>query len=934
MSSQSAAASPSSSTPKRLFLVDGSGFIFRAYHSLPPLTNPEGTPVGAVYGFINMLHKLIDGLHADYLAVIFDAGRKTFRNELYADYKANRPEPPEDLIPQFPLVRTATEAFNIPAIELAGFEADDLIATYTRLARDAGMEVVIVSSDKDLMQLVADGVSLYDAMKSKEIGTEQVLDKFGVPPEKVGDALALIGDTSDNVPGVPGIGPKTAAALIEQYGDLEGVLTHAEEIPQKKRRETLIEFAETARLSRQLVDLHKDVPVPMKLDELHIRKPEAGTLLGFLEAQGFKSLLPRFREQLGESSKGNTEPSTTAVGKSVETDYTLVQNTQSLQRWIDDAFAAGICAFDTETTGLDATRADLVGFSLSITPGKACYVPVGHIQPGAQESLFDDAPQSGTGDLKQIPRAKALELLKPLMESPAVLKVGQNIKYDMLILRQHDIHIAPIDDTMLLSYVLDCGRHRHNLDAMSQRMLDITPVPYEEVAGKGKNKRSFAEVPLDEACRYAAEDADLTLRLHHILKPRLIEEQMTTVYETLERPLVPVLVEMENNGIKADAAQLKGLSRDFASRMEALEKDIYALAGREFTVGSPKQLGEILFDELGLPGGKKGKSGAYVTDVEVLEALAAEGHELPRKVLDWRQLAKLKSTYTDALLEQINPRTGRVHTSYSMAGTSTGRLSSSDPNLQNIPVRTEEGRLIRNAFIAEQGCKLISTDYSQIELRLLAHIADISTLRDAFAHGEDIHAITASQVFGVPVDEVDSGLRRKAKTINFGIIYGISAFGLASRLGIGRKEAAEYIEQYFTHYPGIRKYMERTKEFCRTHGYVQTLFGRKSFISDIHSKNPNQRNFAERAAINAPLQGTAADIIKRAMIRLPKALRDAGLTDTRILLQVHDELVLEATEAQAEEAATITRRVMESAAKLSVPLTVESGIGNHWGEIH
>jgi len=919
---------------KKLYLIDGSGFIFRAYHSLPPLNRSDGTPAGAVYGFLNMLLKLMDGAEASHMAVIFDAGRQTFRNRLYPEYKAHRPPAPEDLIPQFPLVREATQALSLPAIELADYEADDLIATYTKLARAEGMEVVIVSSDKDLMQLIGDHVSMYDGMKQKTIGREQVIEKFGVPPEKVHDVLALIGDTSDNIPGIPGIGPKTAAELITQFESFEGVLARAGEIRQPKRREAVEQNADKARLSYALVALCDTVPLPAPLDSFALKKPEPEALLAFLRRMEFKSLTAKFEQKFGLSS---LPASVLPDLHSLPSSYELVQDKSSLARWVAAAKSTGYVAFDTETTSLNAMRAELVGFSLAIEPGKACYVPLGHKKPeiGNWKSETGDlfsttrAPQLVPG---QIPLAEALALLKPLLADASVLKIGHNIKYDMLVLRKYGLDVAPVEDTMLLSYILDAGRGNHNMDELAQKHLRYKTITFDDVTGTGKARISFAEVALDRALSYAAEDADVTLRLWRALKPEVIRQKRLTLYETIERPLIPVIVAMEERGITVDRARLAALSADFGKRIAALEEEIYALAGHPFTIGSPKQLGEVLFEGMGLPGGRKSaKSGAYGTGADVLEELAESGHALPARVLDWRQLSKLKSTYTDTLAQEINPVTGRVHTSYAMAVTSTGRLSSSDPNLQNIPIRTEEGRKIRHAFAAAAGYRLISADYSQIELRLLAHIADIGTLKEAFRNRQDIHAITASQMFGVPVTEVNGDLRRKAKTINFGIIYGISAHGLATRLGISRGEAAAYIEAYFKQYPGIVGYMERTKQFARDHGYVTTLFGRVCHLPGIRDKNPSMRSFSERAAINAPLQGTAADIIKRAMIGVEREL--AG-TNARMLLQVHDELVAEAPAEEAEGAAARIKHVMENAAALSVPLTVDTFLGHNWGEAH
>ena len=904
-----------------LVLIDGSGFIFRAFHGLPPMTRPDGTPVNAVLGFTNMLWKILRDSEADYFAVIFDTARKTFRSDIYPEYKAHRPPPPDELIPQFDLVRDATRAFNVPSLEMKGYEADDLIATYTRLAREAGMHVTIVSSDKDLMQLVEDHqVVMLDHFKNREIDAEGVQEKFGVGPERVIDVQALAGDSSDNVPGVPGIGVKTAAQLINEYGDLDALLQRAEEIKQPKRRQNLIEHADLARVSRDLVTLRQDVPDLEPLESLAVRDIEPETLMAFLKEQNFNSAIARIGSQLGMEEIAGT-PAPAAPEKSV---YSLVQSADTLETWIRRATEAGTVAFDTETTSLDAGRADLVGFSLSVKAGEACYVPLAH---RATDLLAEAEP------VEQIPMDEALALIKPLLEDPAVLKIGQNIKYDMRIMAHHGIDIAPIDDSMLLSYVLDGGLHGHGMDELSTLHFDHKPIPFKEVAGTGKNQITFDQVPLEEACDYAAEDADITLRLHQLLKPRLVAEHMVTLYERLERPLAPVLARMEMAGIKVERAALARLSEDFAERIAKLESEIHGLAGRPFTIGSPKQLGEILFDEMAIEGGKKGKSGAYATGADVLEGLAAQGHDLPARVLDWRQLSKLKSTYTDALLGHINPETGRVHTSYSMTGASTGRLSSNDPNLQNIPVRTEEGRNIRRAFVAEKGHILLSADYSQIELRILAHIAGVDTLKEAFHNGVDIHALTASQVFDTPLEDMDPMVRRSAKAINFGIIYGISPFGLARQLGVAQGEAKAYIEAYFERYPGIKDYMDRTKKEAHERGFVATLYGRRIHLPGINEKNPAHRGFSERAAINAPIQGTAADIIKRAMIHMEDALAEAGLK-ARMLLQVHDELIFEAPKEEIDATAETARRVMEGAAHLDVPLTVDTGSAANWAEAH
>jgi DNA polymerase-1 len=943
--------------PKHVYLIDGSGYIFRAFHALPPLTRSDGTHVNAVLGFTNMLLKLLDETDADHIGVIFDAGRATFRNEIYAEYKANRPEAPPELIPQFSLVRDATRACNVASVEMAGFEADDIIATYAAQAKKVGAEVTIVSSDKDLMQLVNDKVRMFDPMKNKPISFPEVQEKFGVMPDKVIDIQALAGDSTDNVPGVPGIGIKTAAELINTYGSLEELLKRAGEIKQPKRRENLLANAELARISKKLVTLSCDVPLATPLEALERRKLDVGQLLDFVKANDFRSLATRVMARHGGEGNGagpkidtappaapsvasaalasvpaSTVPLAMPAGPVTFDKYELVQDTASLERWVREARAQGFVAFDTETNSLHVIAVELVGVSLALAPGKACYIPLGH--GGHAGDLLGGATERP----KQIPLPEALAILKPLLEDPSVLKIGQNIKFDLCVMTKYGIHIAPIDDTMLISYVLEGGAHGHGMDELSEMHLGHKPISFSEVAGTGKTQVTFDKVPLDKALNYSAEDADVTLRLHQALKPRLMQERLLTVYETIERPLVPVVAAMECAGIKVDLKALQALSKDFAQRIGELERQIHDVVGYEFNVGSPKQLGEILFDNLKLPGGKKGKTGAYATGADVLEELAlTSGHPLPQKVLDWRQLSKLKSTYTDSLQNEIDPTTGRVHTSYAMALTPTGRLSSSDPNLQNIPVRTEEGRKIRHAFVAEKGHKLVSVDYSQIELRLAADMADIPALRDAFREGKDIHAMTASQVFGVPIEGMDPMVRRRAKAINFGIIYGISAFGLAAQLGIPQAEARDYIAAYFQRYPGIREYMERTKKYAHEHGYVETLFGRRCHVPGINDKNPARRSYMERAAINAPLQGTAADIIKRAMIRIPPALQERGLK-ARMLLQVHDELVFEVPDAEIEELSTVARTIMEKAhepaRKLSVPLTCEAGVGMNWAEAH
>jgi len=922
---------------KHVFLVDGSGFIFRAFHGLPAMFRPDGTPVNAVYGFTTMLLKLLSDTDADHVAVIFDAGRLSFRNDIYPEYKAHRPPAPDELVPQFALIRDAVAAFNVPSVEMEGFEADDLIATYATQAVERGARVTIVSSDKDLMQLVGDGVEMLDTLKNRTIRQPEVLEKFGVAPDKVVDVQALCGDPTDNVPGVPGIGVKTAAQLIGEYGDLDSLLARAGEIKQPKRRETLLTNAEAARISRELVRLKRDVPVTAPLDSFAKRPFDRQVLADFLAAQGFKSIVARLGGSMVTPRNAATPAppaltTTPAVSAApVTQNYELVTTEAALEAWIARARAQGFVAFDTETTGLDPLKAELVGVSLATAPGQACYIPIKHDAGPAQGSLLLEAP-AATGPVL-LPRPVTLAKLAPLLADPSVLKIGHNIKYDMRVMAQAGLSIAAFDDTMLLSYVLDGASHGHSMDVLAELHLNHQTVKYEEVCGTGKNQITFDRVPLDKALGYAAEDADITLRLHQILKARLLAERMVTVYETLERPLVPVLATMEDTGIKVDSQILMGLSGEFGARMTELEADIQKLAGREFNVASPQQLGKVLFEDLGLPGGKKTKTGQWGTGADALEELAAQGHDLPARVLDWRQLAKLKGTYTDSLVAQVNPRSGRVHTSFAQALTTTGRLSSSDPNLQNIPVRSEEGRKIRHAFVAEPGTVLLSADYSQIELRLVAHVAAIEGLKQAFHQGADIHAITASQVFGVPVDGMDPMLRRRAKAINFGIIYGISAFGLAQQLGISNGEAKSYIDAYFTRYPEIRDFMERTKEEARTHGFVRTPFGRKVFTPGIKDKNGAMRAFAERAAINGPIQGGAADIIKRAMVRLPQALVDSGLS-ARLLLQVHDELILEVPEAEKDATRQVVRRIMEGAAQLDVPLVVDSGFGTSWGEAH
>ena len=924
-----------------LHLIDGSAFIFRAYHALPPLTRKsDGLPVGAVAGFCNMLQRYVEnniGPDAPtHVAVIFDHSGKTFRNDMYDLYKANRSATPEDLIPQFPLTRTATRAFNVACKEVEGFEADDIIATLACRAREAGGACTIISSDKDLMQLVGGGVVMLDAMKNKVIDYDGVVEKFGVAPERVVDVQALAGDSVDNVPGAPGIGIKTAALLINEYGSLEELLDRAGEIKQPKRRESLVDNRAQIELSKQLVQLECNMELDFSIEDLEVRDPDPQELLGFVAQMEFRTLSKRLAEKLGVQAPVIAEPevqqsAVEAPEAAVPFDaekYETITDAAGLQTWIDRIYARGYVAVDTETTGLNEMRADLVGVSLCVQAGEAAYLPLTH-RAGQSDDLFGtDALAEG-----QMDQDTALAMLKPMLEDSTILKIGQNMKYDAKILARVGIQVAPIDDTMLMSYAQNGGLHNHGMDLLSERYLDHAPISIKTLLGSGKSAITFDRVPIDEASRYAAEDADITLRLWHYLKPRLHLNRVTAVYESLERPLVPVLAEMEMQGIKVDRDVLSRMSNGFAQKMAGLEAEIHEMAGRSFNVGSPKQLGEVLFDEMGLPGGKKGKTGAYATGVDVLEDLATE-HELPGRVLDWRQLSKLKSTYTDALQDHIHPDTGRVHTSYSIAGASTGRLASTDPNLQNIPIRTEEGRKIREAFVAETGKTLVALDYSQIELRILAHVADIPTLKQAFADGIDIHALTASQMFDVPLDQMTSEIRRKAKAINFGVIYGISGFGLARNLRIPRAEAQAFIDTYFTRFPGIRTYMDDTVAFAKEHGYVQTLFGRRIHTPEIGAKGPHA-GFAKRAAINAPIQGTAADVIRRAMVRMPDAIAHLP---AKMLLQVHDELLFEVDDSAVEELIQVAKQVMERASlpvvKLDVPLIVEAGSGLNWAVAH
>ena len=939
-----------------LHLIDGSAFIFRAYHALPPLTRKsDGLPIGAVAGFCNMLWKYIqDAGGADaptHAAVIFDHSSRTFRNDIYPEYKANRPELPEDLRPQFPLTREATRAFNIAFIEQEGYEADDIIATLARQAREAGGSATIISSDKDLMQLIGGGIDMLDPMKNKTIGPDEVFEKFGVGPDRVVDIQALAGDSVDNVPGAPGIGIKTAALLINEYGDLETLLARAGEIKQPKRRQVLLDNADLIRISKRLVELDTHTPVEATLESLEVREPNHQELLDFLSEMEFRTLVNRVAERFGaEAPAVRITPAKVAPAAegtsaaaprempAIKTDhYVTIRDAATLQLWIDEITLLGSVAIDTETTGLDEMVAGLVGISLCTGPGRAAYLPLGHVE--GTEDLFS----SGQLVAGQMPVAEALRLLKPMLEDPAVLKIGQNIKYDWKILARHGvaylggvpINMAPLEDTMLMSFALNAGGGiGHGMDALAEAHLDHKTIPIKDLIGSGKSQITFAQVPVEQAVAYAGEDAEVTWRLWHHFRPQLAPNAVTGPYRRLELPMIPVLAEMEMAGIRVNTEHLARMSNAFAQKMAQLEDEIHGLAGQSFNVGSPRQLGEILFDKMGLQGGKQGKTGAYSTSADVLEDLAAEGHELPARVLDWRQISKLKSTYTDALQTHINPDTKRVHTSYSITGAQTGRLASTEPNLQNIPVRTDEGRRIREAFIAPEGRKIVSLDYSQIELRILAHVADIPALKQAFRDGIDIHAMTASQMFGVSVEGMDPMIRRRAKAINFGVIYGISGFGLARNLRIPRAEAQAFIDTYFERFPEIRAYMDKTVEDAKRDGYVRTLFGRRIMTPGINQSGPAAGG-AKRAAINAPIQGAAADIIRRAMIRMPEAIKDIP---AKMLLQVHDELVFEADEGAVDQLIKVARDIMENApdpaVKLSVPLIVEAGQGENWASAH
>ena len=922
-----------------LHLIDGSAFIFRAYHALPPLTRKsDGLPVGAVSGFCNMLNRYIEDNNGPdaptHVAVIFDHSSHSFRNDIFDGYKANRPPAPEDLVPQFPLTREATKAFNIACEEMEGFEADDMIATLACQARDAGGRVTIISSDKDLMQLVGDGIEMYDAMKNKRIDREGVFEKFGVYPDRVIDVQSLAGDSVDNVPGAPGIGVKTAAALINEFGDLDELLSRAVEIKQPKRRQTLLDHAEQIKLSRELVTLDCNTPLTFALEDLEFRAPIPGQLLDFFSKMEFRTLTKRIAQKF-ELEIPTTDNQDTTITNNISekipfdsANYEYIKTADQLQTWVHKIYETGYVAIDTETTSLNDMLAELVGISLATEIGSACYIPIGH-KEGQDDDLFDNFQLvEGQLDLEYV-----LDCLRPVLTDDSILKIGQNIKYDAKVLSRYGIEVTTFDDTMLLSYAMHGGLHNHGMDALSERYLDHSPISIKTLIGSGKSAITFDKVKIEDAVTYAAEDADITLRLWKIFKQKLHLSKVTKVYESLERPLVSVLAQMEKNGVKVDRETLSRMSNAFAQKMAGLEAEIYELAGETFNVGSPKQLGEIMFDKLGYEGGKKGKNGAYATGADILEELATS-YDFPKRVLDWRQLSKLKSTYTDALQDHINPDTGRVHTSYSIAGAVTGRLSSTEPNLQNIPVRTEDGRRIREAFVAESGNILVSLDYSQIELRILAHIAKIDALKQAFHDGLDIHAMTASEMFDVPLDQMTPEIRRQAKAINFGVIYGISGFGLARNLRIPRAEAQGFIDRYFDRFPGIKEYMDETIKFSKENNYVKTLFGRVIHTPEINAKGP-MAGFAKRAAINAPIQGTAADIIRRAMIRVPDAIKDLP---AKMLLQVHDELLFEVKEEFSQDLVDKVQSIMETASlpflKMDIPLSVDAGHGLNWAEAH
>ena len=913
------------------YLIDGSGYIFRAYYALPPLSRKsDGLPTGAVSGFCSMLFKLLEDSRSDdsihrptHFAVIFDSARRNFRNDIYSEYKANRSEAPEDLAPQFEYIRKSVEAFNLPSIELSNYEADDLIATYTKQIIKVGAKVTVISSDKDLMQLVSDKVRLYDPMKSKVLGEKEVVEKFGVKPNQVIDVQSLAGDSSDNIPGVPGIGIKTASELINKYKTLDVLLKKADEIPQNKRRETLLANKDKALLSRQLVTLKDDVPVKDKLSSLLLKEVQKEKLYDFLRKMEFNKLLSRAISFYGETGKKKSELNTTKTQSSkINTKaYESIINEKSLDKWLKILNEQSVIAVDTETSSLNPLEADLIGVSFSYAPNKACYIPLAH------------------KNIKSLKKKLVLEKIKPILEDPSIKKVGQNIKFDFIVLKQNGIEVNPIEDTMLISYTLDAGSNRHNLDTLSEIHLEHKTISYKELVGTGKNKLNFSDIELDKATEYAAEDADVTLRLYNHLKSKLNEEKLNKVYESFEKPMVQLLSKMEFNGIKVDDLYLKKLSKKFEDKIRKIEKEIYSIAGKEFNIGSPKQLGEIIYNELKIAKSKKTKKGSLATNAKILEDLALTEHKFPKLILEWRQISKLKNTYSDALQDHISKKTKRVHTSFLLAATNTGRLASSDPNLQNIPIKSEEGREIRKAFIADKKNILISADYNQIEMRILADIADVKELKRAFKNNEDVHCLTASQVFNVPINKVNDDLRRKAKTINFGIIYGITQYGLAKQISVSNQEALDFINSYFKNFPEIKDYMSSTISICRKQGYVSNIFGRRIHLRGINDKNFSIRSFQERAAINAPIQGSAADIVRLAMIKINKLIENDKKLQTKMLLQIHDELIFECLEKDAMYIKKTIKEAMISISNseyhmFSIPLDVHVNSGYNWGEIH
>jgi DNA polymerase-1 len=913
------------------YLIDGSGYIFRAYYALPPLSRKsDGLPTGAVSGFCSMLFKLLEDSRSDdsihrptHFAVIFDSARKNFRNDIYSEYKANRSEAPEDLAPQFEYIRKSVEAFNLPSIELSNYEADDLIATYTKQIIKVGAKVTVISSDKDLMQLVSDKVRLYDPMKSKVLGEKEVVEKFGVKPNQVIDVQSLAGDSSDNIPGVPGIGIKTASELINKYKTLDVLLKKAEEIPQNKRRETLLANKDKALLSRQLVTLKDDVPVKDELSSFILKEVQKEKLYDFLRKMEFNKLLSRTISFYGETIKKKSELNTikTQSSKINTKAYESIINEKSLDKWLKILNEQSVIAVDTETSSLNPLEAALVGVSFSYAPNKACYIPLAH------------------KNIKSLKKELVLEKIKPILEDPSIKKVGQNIKFDFIVLKQNGIEVNPIEDTMLISYTLDAGSNRHNLDTLSEIHLEHKTISYKELVGTGKNKLNFSDIELDKATEYAAEDADVTLRLYNHLISRLNEEKLNKIYESFEKPMVQLLSKIEFNGIRVDDLYLKKLSKKFEDKLKKMEKEIYSIAGKEFNIASPKQLGEIIYNELKIAKLKKTKKGRLATKANILEDLALTGHKFPQLILEWRQISKLKNTYSDALQDHISKKTKRVHTSFLLAATNTGRLASSDPNLQNIPIKSEEGREIRKAFIADKKNVLISADYNQIEMRILADIADVKELKRAFKNNEDVHCLTASQVFNVPINKVNNDLRRKAKTINFGIIYGITQYGLAKQISVSNQEALDFINSYFKNFPEIKDYMNSTISICRKQGYVSNIFGRRIHLRGINDKNFSIRSFQERAAINAPIQGSAADIIRLAMIKINKLIENDKKLQTKMLLQIHDELIFECLERDTKYIKKTIKEAMISISNseyhmFSIPLEVHVNSGYNWGEIH